>query len=118
MSDTTRGEAMKSEGARKAPTKAGQANFRAIKKAQNSTKSMLRNIPFQRVVRKAARGASKEKMRIQHSVFAALQSMVEMETVKLLRKANKVAEHKKGRISVRGDDVELVLELTQGGREA
>ncbi len=79
---------------------------------------MLRSIPFQRVVRKAARGVSSDKMRIQHSVFAALQSMVEVETVKLLRKANKVADHKKGRISVRGDDVELVLELTQGGRDA
>lgn len=105
-------------GVRKSVTKAGQANFRAIKKAQNSTKSILRSIPFQRVVRKAARSVSKGNMRIQHSVFAVLQSMVEMETVKLLRKANKVADHKKGRISVRGDDVELVLELTQGGREA
>lgn len=92
--------------------RAGTVALREIKKFQNSTKTLLRRAPFQRLVRELAQGHDKAlgSMRWQASALLALQEATEGYAVGLLSDANLCAIHAK-RVTLMSRDLQLARKL-------
>merc|ERR1711939_32284 len=89
--------------------KPGTVALREIRRYQKSTELLIRNLPFQRLVREIAQDF-KSDLRFQSSAIGALQESVEAYLVSLFEDTNLCAIHAK-RVTIQSKDIQLARRL-------
>ena len=87
----------------------GTVALREIRKFQKSTELLIRNLPFQRVVKEIA-GEFKSDLRFQSQAVLALQEAAEAYLVGLFEDTNLCAIHTK-RVTIMPKDIQLTRRL-------
>lgn len=87
----------------------GTLALREIRRYQKSTETLIRQLPFQRLVREIARDL-KPDMRFQSSALAALQESAEAHLVSVFEGSNLCAIHTK-RVTIAPKDVQLARRI-------
>lgn len=95
---------------KKRRTRPGVGALREIRKYQQSTDTLIRRMPFQRLVREIAQDVCKESMRFQVSSIAALQQAAEMYLVQVFEDANLCTMHRK-RVTILPKDIQLAMRI-------
>ena len=88
----------------------GTVALREIRRYQKSTETLIRKLPFQRLVREVMQDFTKEGMRLQSHALAALQEASEAYLVNLFEDTNLCAIHAK-RITIMPKDIQLARRI-------
>ena len=88
----------------------GTVALHEIRRYQKSTESLIRKLPFQRLVRELAQDLGKMNIRFQSGAIMALQEASEAYLVGLLEDANLCAVHAK-RVTIMTKDIQLAWQI-------
>ena len=88
----------------------GTVALREIRKYQKSTETVIRKLPFQRLVREIMQDTGKKDLRIQSSALLALQEASEAYLGSYLQDANMCALHAK-RVTIMSKDIQLAKQI-------